>query len=38
MAPYYKFEPGIQAIFNKELDLFGTTDTLKLTIDGLPRF
>lgn len=32
MAPYYKFEPGIQAIFNKELDLFGTSDTLKLAI------
>jgi hypothetical protein len=32
MASYVKYENGAQAIANKELDLFGTTDTLKAVI------
>jgi hypothetical protein len=32
MASYVKYNPFIEGLFNKEFDLFGTTDTLKAVI------
>jgi hypothetical protein len=32
MAAYVKYEPFIGKLMNKEFDLFGTTDTLKVVI------
>lgn len=32
MASYVKYEPFIGKLMNKEFDLFGTTDTLKVVI------
>ena len=32
MATYVKYEPFIQKLVNKEVDLFGTTDTVKAVI------
>lgn len=32
MVAYTKYEPGIESILQKLMDLFGTTDTLKVAI------
>ena len=32
MAAYTKYEPFIQSLLNEEVDLFGTTDTLRAVI------
>ena len=32
MAAYVKYEPGVESLWNKLLDLFGTTDTLRVVI------
>ncbi len=34
MATYVKFEPFVQVLMNKEVDLFGTTDTLNVYLSN----